>query len=84
MPTVGGGSAFDANHEPSLEEPSSSSSAAAAAASTSAAASSPSPALKRRIPRSASHSNHAVKWPTQEENVIKETLEGWGKRVKEG
>ena len=44
----------------------------------------PSPALKRRIPRSASHSNHDVKWPTQEENVIKETLEGWGKRVKEG
>lgn len=78
MPAVGGGTAFDANHEPSLEEPSS-----GAAAAADAAASSPA-ALKRRMTRSASHSNHDVKWPAREDNAIKEALESWGTRVKEG
>ena len=79
MPAVGGGTEFDANHEPSLEEPTNS--AIAAAASASALSGS---APKRRCTRSASHSNHDVKWPVQEENPIKEALESWGKRVKEG
>jgi hypothetical protein len=83
MPAVGGGTAFDANHEPSLEEPSSGSGTAAAAAAANAGAASPA-TLKRRMTRSASHSNHDVKWPAQEDNVIKEALESWGKRVKEG
>ena len=78
MPAVGGGTAFDANHEPSLEDPSVAAAAAAANAAASPAA------LKRRMTRSASHSNHDVKWPTQEDNAIKEALEDWGKRVKEG
>ena len=41
-------------------------------------------ASKRRLARSASHSNHDVKWPAQEDNAIKEALQDWGKRVKEG
>lgn len=77
MPAVGGGTAFDANHEPSLEDPNAVAAAAANADASPAA-------LKRRMTRSASHSNHDVKWPTQEDDAIKEALKDWGKRVKEG
>lgn len=81
MPSVGGGTSFSADHEPSLLE----GTTAAAAAANNATSPSNGAAIKRLSRRySTFHSNHDVKWPSEDESSVRDALERWTKKVREG
>lgn len=87
MPSVGGGTSFSPDHEPSLLEGAVDAAAAAAnnnnaGATNNANATTATKRLSRRY--SSFHSNHDVKWPTEDDSPVRDALQGWAKKVKEG